>query len=141
MHGTCYVLYAATLCRATSIANAALFNAPLMHESRATRHVWGAIELGAADGKLKKVPASGGSAQIICASPNGRGGTWNAHGVIVFAPSIGVFGPADFFNQAVSHLRGFARFDVTQENSRRSKGGTLHRAGLSHVCERTTSCD
>jgi len=42
-----------------------------------------------ADGKLKKTPASGGSAQVICDAPIGRGGTWNAQGVIVFAPTIG----------------------------------------------------
>jgi eukaryotic-like serine/threonine-protein kinase len=40
-----------------------------------------------ADGKLKKVPASGGSVQVICDAPLGRGGTWNAQGVIVFTPS------------------------------------------------------
>ena len=42
-----------------------------------------------ADGKLKKTLASGGSAQVICDAPVGRGGTWNAQGVIVFAPTIG----------------------------------------------------
>ena len=42
-----------------------------------------------ADGKLKKIPAAGGSAQVICDAPQGRGGTWNAKGVIVFAPTIG----------------------------------------------------
>jgi len=41
-----------------------------------------------ADGKLKKVPAAGGSAQVICDVPVGRGGTWNAQGVIVFAPAF-----------------------------------------------------
>ena len=41
-----------------------------------------------ADGKLKKVPAAGGSAQVICDVPVGRGGTWNAQGVIVFAPTL-----------------------------------------------------
>jgi eukaryotic-like serine/threonine-protein kinase len=42
-----------------------------------------------ADGKLKKVPATGGSAQLICDAPAGRGGTWSPQGVIVFAPTIG----------------------------------------------------
>ena len=41
-----------------------------------------------ADQKMKKVPATGGSVQVICDAPLGRGGTWNAQGVIVFAPSI-----------------------------------------------------
>ena len=40
-----------------------------------------------ADAKLKKVDASGGPVQILCDAPNGRGGTWNNDGVIVFAPA------------------------------------------------------
>jgi serine/threonine protein kinase/Tol biopolymer transport system component len=39
-----------------------------------------------ADGKLKKIGPSGGKAQIICVAPNGRGGTWNRDGVILFSP-------------------------------------------------------
>ena len=39
-----------------------------------------------ADGKLKKVEASGGQPQVLCDAPNGRGGTWNRDGVIVFTP-------------------------------------------------------
>jgi eukaryotic-like serine/threonine-protein kinase len=42
-----------------------------------------------ADGKLKKVELSGGQPQVLCDAPNGRGGTWNRDGVIVFAPNIG----------------------------------------------------
>jgi len=42
-----------------------------------------------ADGKLKRTPAAGGSVQVICDAPMGRGGTWSARGVIVFAPTIG----------------------------------------------------
>ena len=41
-----------------------------------------------AGGKLKKIPANGGAVQEICNAPQGRGGTWNSRGVIVFAPSI-----------------------------------------------------
>jgi Tol biopolymer transport system component len=44
-----------------------------------------------ADGKLKKVPSSGGAVQVICDAPLGRGGAWNSQGEIVFAPSQ--FGP------------------------------------------------
>lgn len=47
-----------------------------------------------ADGKLKKVEASGGPPQVLCDAPNGRGGTWNKDGVIVFSPnaaSTGLF--------------------------------------------------
>jgi eukaryotic-like serine/threonine-protein kinase len=41
-----------------------------------------------ADGKLKKILASGGPAQTLCDAPEGRGGTWNEHGTIVFSPRI-----------------------------------------------------
>jgi Tol biopolymer transport system component len=47
-----------------------------------------------ADGKLKKVDMSGGQVQVLCDAPNGRGGTWNRDGVIVFAPdalAVGLF--------------------------------------------------
>jgi Tol biopolymer transport system component len=44
-----------------------------------------------ADGKLKKVEVSGGQPQVLCDAPNGRGGTWNSDGMIVFTPdSVGV---------------------------------------------------
>jgi len=39
-----------------------------------------------ADGKLKKVDASGGKTQVLCDAPNGRGGAWNRDGVILFTP-------------------------------------------------------
>jgi len=39
------------------------------------------------DGQLKTIEAAGGPAQVICPAPEGRGGTWNRDGVIVFAPS------------------------------------------------------
>ena len=39
-----------------------------------------------ADGKLKKLAVSGGQIQVLCDAPNGRGGTWNRDGVIVFTP-------------------------------------------------------
>src|SRR5882672_7324500 len=38
-----------------------------------------------ADGKLKKVDLSGGRSRVICDAPNGRGGTWNKEGVILFS--------------------------------------------------------
>jgi len=38
-----------------------------------------------ADGKLKKVDLSGGQSRVICDAPNGRGGTWNKDGVILFS--------------------------------------------------------
>jgi Tol biopolymer transport system component len=39
-----------------------------------------------AQGKLKKIPASGGPAQSLCDAPEGRGGSWNREDVIVFYP-------------------------------------------------------
>jgi Tol biopolymer transport system component len=41
-------------------------------------------------GKLKKIDVSGGPPQTVCDAPTGRGGTWNADDVIVFAPSLNV---------------------------------------------------
>jgi serine/threonine protein kinase/Tol biopolymer transport system component len=40
-----------------------------------------------ADGRLKKIAASGGPSQSLCDAPNGRGGSWNRDDVIVFSPS------------------------------------------------------
>ena len=39
-----------------------------------------------ADGYLKRVAAAGGLPTIICDAEEGRGGTWNASGLILFAP-------------------------------------------------------
>jgi eukaryotic-like serine/threonine-protein kinase len=39
-----------------------------------------------AGGKLKKIEASGGPALTLCDAPDGRGGTWNREGVILFEP-------------------------------------------------------
>ena len=40
-----------------------------------------------ADGKLKRIPASGGAPQVLADAPMGLGGTWNENGVIVYAPN------------------------------------------------------
>ena len=40
-----------------------------------------------AQGKLKKVAASGGPAQSLCDVPNSRGGSWSHDNVIVFSPN------------------------------------------------------
>ncbi len=40
------------------------------------------------EGKLRKVPAAGGTVQVICDAPEGRGGSWNEQGTIIFAPRI-----------------------------------------------------
>jgi eukaryotic-like serine/threonine-protein kinase len=39
-----------------------------------------------AKGKLKRIPASGGSAQTVCEARDGRGGSWSPDGAILFAP-------------------------------------------------------
>jgi eukaryotic-like serine/threonine-protein kinase len=36
--------------------------------------------------KLNKLDAGGGPPQVLCDAPNGRGGTWNSAGTIVFVP-------------------------------------------------------
>jgi serine/threonine protein kinase len=48
-----------------------------------------------ADGKLKKLNLANGTVQVLCEAPNGRGGSWNKDGVILFTPSgtlgVGLF--------------------------------------------------
>jgi len=40
-------------------------------------------------GKLKKADlSSGGSAQVLCDAPHGRGGAWNREGIILFSPDF-----------------------------------------------------
>jgi Tol biopolymer transport system component/tRNA A-37 threonylcarbamoyl transferase component Bud32 len=41
-----------------------------------------------ADTKLKRIDVEGGKPLVIADAPNGRGGTWNHDGVILFAPSV-----------------------------------------------------
>jgi eukaryotic-like serine/threonine-protein kinase len=41
-----------------------------------------------AEGKLKKIAVGGGPAQTVCDAPDGRGGSWNEQGTIIFAPRI-----------------------------------------------------
>jgi Tol biopolymer transport system component len=40
------------------------------------------------EGKLKKIPVTGGTVQVLCDAPDGRGGSWNEQGTIIFAPRI-----------------------------------------------------
>ena len=68
-----------------------------------------------AQGKLKKIAASGGPAQSLCDAADGRGGSWNRDDVIVFSP-----GPAGIDIQKVS-AGGGAPSDVTG-----SKGAYKH---------------
>jgi Tol biopolymer transport system component/tRNA A-37 threonylcarbamoyl transferase component Bud32 len=43
-----------------------------------------------ADGKLKRIPASGGPVQTLADAPTGRGASWSPDDVILFAPSYGL---------------------------------------------------
>lgn len=40
------------------------------------------------EGKLKKMEAAGGPAQVICNASDGRGASWGSQGTIVFAPTF-----------------------------------------------------
>ncbi|HTW58705.1 MAG TPA: protein kinase [Terriglobales bacterium] len=44
------------------------------------------------EGKLEKIPVAGGTlgatVQVLCDAPEGRGGSWNEQGTIIFAPRI-----------------------------------------------------
>ncbi len=67
-----------------------------------------------ADGKLKKIDASGGPAQTLCDAPVGRGGTWNQEGTIVFCPT---------FNRPLSRVNeaGGLPVRITQLDSSRNE--------------------
>ena len=41
-----------------------------------------------AGSKLKRIDVAGGQPIVVADAPNGRGGTWNAEGVILFAPGV-----------------------------------------------------
>jgi Tol biopolymer transport system component len=69
----------------------ALEQHPLANTDGAEYPFWSpdALQIGFfSDGKLKKIPASGGPAQILADAPAGRGGAWADDGTIIFAPSF-----------------------------------------------------
>jgi Tol biopolymer transport system component len=67
-----------------------------------------------ADGKLKKVDVAGGQVQVLCDAANGRGGTWNRDGVIVFSPdAIGNIGLSRVSSQGGSPVE-MTRPDTTR---------------------------
>ncbi|HEY4932356.1 MAG TPA: protein kinase [Terriglobales bacterium] len=72
-----------------------------------------------ADGKLKKVDVSGGQIQVLCDAPNGRGGTWNRDGVIVFAP--------DSFGVGLFRVSSWGGTPVEMTKPDRSRFETSHR--------------
>ncbi len=72
-----------------------------------------------AEGKLKKVSASGGQPLTLCDAPDGKGGSWSPEGVILFAPE------ATRPIQRVSQLGG-EPVDVTAFNEERGDDSHRH---------------
>jgi Tol biopolymer transport system component/DNA-binding winged helix-turn-helix (wHTH) protein len=60
-----------------------------------------------ADGKLKKISLEDGSIVSLADAPFGRGGSWNRHGLIVYAPGshTGIYKVADSGGQPVAVTR------------------------------------
>jgi eukaryotic-like serine/threonine-protein kinase len=72
-----------------------------------------------ADGKLKKIAATGGPVQVLCDAPIGRGGTWNRDGVLVFARDTGVaLYRVSAAGGAVTLVNGFEQKVATTMSSR-----------------------
>ena len=72
-----------------------------------------------ADGKLKKVVASGGPPEALCDAPEGRGGSWNRDGVILFSTVEGggfgirrVAATGGASAVVIKTAKGIARFPV-----------------------------
>ena len=59
-----------------------------------------------AEGKLKRVDLAGGAPQALADAANGRGGTWNAEGVILFTPVNSVSGAGSSVITRVSAAGG-----------------------------------
>jgi Tol biopolymer transport system component len=71
-----------------------------------------------AGGKLKKIEPAGGPAFVICNASDGRGGSWNREGDILFAPSVS----ASIYRVSAT---GGAISPITTLDA--SKGETTHR--------------
>jgi eukaryotic-like serine/threonine-protein kinase len=70
-----------------------------------------------AEGKLKKIEATGGPAQIICDAPDGRGGSWNREGTILFSPNYN--GPLYKVASAGGAPVQVTELDAQRENTHR----------------------
>ena len=68
-----------------------------------------------ADSKLKRLDISGGAPQALTAVAAGRGGTWNADGVILFAPSTA----GSLFRMSASGGQAAAVSKLDQQQSQR----------------------
>jgi serine/threonine protein kinase/Tol biopolymer transport system component len=96
-----------------------------------------------AQGKLKKIAVTGGPAQILCDAQDGRGGTWNREGLIVFAPtgagaSLQRVSAAGGAPTGITHAEGGAvhRFPIFLPDGHRllylaSTSKTIDRNGIS----------
>ena len=70
-----------------------------------------------ADGTMKKIDTRGGPPITLCRAPNGKGGTWNKDGVIVFAPDAS--GPLMRVASAGGEPTQLTEVDVDRHNSNR----------------------
>jgi Tol biopolymer transport system component len=70
-----------------------------------------------AEGTLKKVDTRGGPPITLCRAPNGKGGSWNSDGVIVFAPDAN--GPLMRVSSAGGEPSQLTEIDTTRHNSNR----------------------
>lgn len=65
------------------------------------------------DEKLKKIGASGEPPQTLCDASNGRGGTWNADGTIVFSGSVAV--PLSSVSSSGGPVTFITKLDTTRK--------------------------
>jgi serine/threonine protein kinase len=70
-----------------------------------------------ADGTMKKIDTRGGPPITLCRAPNGKGGTWNDDGVIVFAPDAS--GPLMRVPSAGGEPTNVTEVDPDRHNSNR----------------------
>src|SRR5581483_10392036 len=68
-------------------------------------------------GKLKRIGVRGGTATVLCDAPAGRGGTWNAQNVIVFAS--GISDPLKKVSASGGDVSAATALDAGRENSHR----------------------
>jgi Tol biopolymer transport system component len=69
------------------------------------------------EGTLKKIDTRGGPPITLCRAPNGKGGSWNADGVIVFAPDAN--GPLMRVSSAGGEPSQLTEIDADRHNSNR----------------------
>ena len=70
-----------------------------------------------AEGTLKKIDTRGGPPITLCRAPNGKGGSWNTDGVIVFAPDAN--GPLMRVSSAGGEPSQLTEIEADRHNSNR----------------------